>query len=336
MQPIYKLGREKGVALGLAGDRLTERSGHVLRAAQRLSHQPIEIVNAQGGEGDRTEPRARFTRFARFTDLLEGQHQRMGWRYLVIPISPQQQQIAGLALGIEHLHQLQRSGIGPLEVVNENDEGMFLRRKDLNELLENEVEAILGGTSCEFGDGRLRADDSLKFGNDVDEDLASLPHRRQDARFPLLQLSVGFRQQLPRQVSEGLHKRAEGNVAIELVEFSFDEVTTLAHDGLVDFIHNGGFTNPRKTGDQHHLTAAISCTLKGIEQRLNFVVPPIELVGNVEAIANIPLPQLKLSNLPRFFPRLQTPLQIVLQPQRTLISILSIFCHQFQDDGREC
>ena len=57
-----------------------------------------------------------------------------------------------------------------MKVIDEQGERVFLGRKNLDEVVEHEVEAVLRLIWAEFRQRRLWADDQLDFRNDVDKD----------------------------------------------------------------------------------------------------------------------------------------------------------------------
>ena len=121
----------------------------------------------------------------------------------------------------------------------------------------------------------------------------------------MVQGLIAFTQQLPDQILQRLPKSAEGHIAIELVEFAFDEIAPLPNDGLVDFIDHSGFANAREPCHQHQFRGPLGDPVKGRQQGLDFPFASVEFFGDEEAIAQIPLTQLKGSDRPTLPPLVQ-------------------------------
>lgn len=103
-----------------------------------------------------------------------------------------------LAIGVsrEPSEELEGGGVGPLEVIEEDDEGVGLLGKDVDEVEEGVVEAVevfLGG------EGRHRwgrADEFGEGGEDVDHDLGVGAEGGEELLAPALALGFVFGEEL--------------------------------------------------------------------------------------------------------------------------------------------
>src|SRR5258708_11555147 len=88
-------------------------------------------------------------------DGVELAPQRMSGIDLVVPIGADQQQVPQIRLGQKVLEQVECSRVEPLQIVEEQCQGMFRPREHANELPEYPLETPLGRLWREFGDRRL-------------------------------------------------------------------------------------------------------------------------------------------------------------------------------------
>src|ERR1700712_2527043 len=110
---------------------------------------------------------------AGFFESGERSHERMTTADFTVPIGANDQQVATRRVGKRSIKELQRSLIGPLQIVQEQHQRVRSRGKDPHEILKDQVETVLlfGGTQRR--DVRLRADDELQLGNQIEEQLAT-------------------------------------------------------------------------------------------------------------------------------------------------------------------
>ena len=85
------------------------------------------------------------------------------------------------------LHQIQRGGVEPLQIVEEKGERM-LTRECADESTEYQLEAALRILRRKFRDRLLLADDELQFGDEIHHELAIRTERRADGIAPTAQL----------------------------------------------------------------------------------------------------------------------------------------------------
>ncbi len=90
-------------------------------------------------------------------DDLELPQKRVAGHDLVVAVGADQQQVPYLRLGQQILHQIERRGIEPLQIVKEERQRMLWPGKDAEKAPEHKLEAalcLLGGSSGTGGGSR--------------------------------------------------------------------------------------------------------------------------------------------------------------------------------------
>ena len=81
------------------------------------------------------------------------------------------EEVPVLRSGHQVLEQVQRSQVGPLQIVQEQHQGMFGLCKDVDEMLESQAKAVFGFSRGQRRHGRLRPHNQFYFRDDVDNHL---------------------------------------------------------------------------------------------------------------------------------------------------------------------
>src|SRR5262249_42205418 len=152
--------------------------------------------------------------------------------------------------------QLERSRIGPLEVVEEQGDGVFRRREGAQELLHQEAEAVLGLGRPEDRRLRLSADDELELRDQIEQESPAPAGGLPELVLPGRERARRFGQDLADEVAERVRHRREGDVAADVIELSPDEVAALLSDGLVDLLDERRLADAGVAGDQAELGRA--------------------------------------------------------------------------------
>jgi len=136
---------------------------------------------------------------ARSTDRNERARERVRSVDLVISIGADQQQVPDIRLRQEIFEQIERGGIEPLQVVEEERQRMLRARKDANEPPQHRLKAALRILRWQIGDRRLFADNEFKLGYEVHDQEPVRAQCLAKGIPPTLQLSLGLAQDLPDQ-----------------------------------------------------------------------------------------------------------------------------------------
>jgi hypothetical protein len=95
---------------------------------------------------------------------------------LIVPVGADQQQVLNFGVRNEMLEEVERCCIQPLQIIEEQCQGVFLARERPKEAPEDHLEAVLCILRREVGNQRLFADDEFDLGDEVDDELAVRTH----------------------------------------------------------------------------------------------------------------------------------------------------------------
>ena len=209
--------------------RASGRSSRLPRM-QRIRQQPLHIRRNEGRQRN-------------FLHLSAGtaharQHPRKGMRGadFIVPVGTQQQQMAHLRIQHEMLDQIERRPVQPLQIVEEQRQGMFGPREHPEEPPEHQLEAVLPVLRREIGDRRLLADDEGELRDQIDHQPAIGAKRLQQAVAPAPQLRVVLAEQLADEALECLSQRRVGDIPLVLVELPAGEESPGRHQTPVKLV----------------------------------------------------------------------------------------------------
>ncbi len=157
----------------------------------------------------------------------------------------------------------------------------------LHEVLEHEVEAVLRFERLELRHARLRADDELERGHDVDDQLAVRLHGIADRARHDSDRFLALREQLLHEILQRRDERAERHVLLQLVELAGDEVAALARDRLIDLLHERRLADAGLAGHHHRLDAAARDALEALQQHLGLGGTAVELLRGLEPVDGV-------------------------------------------------
>ena len=155
---------------------------------------------------------------------------------LVVAVGADDQQPAEVGIGEERAQQREGRRIGPLEVIEEDHQGMSRGSEHRQELLKQQGEPVLRLRGPEDRHGGLLPDDVLDGRDDVDDDLRVDPERLEQRVLPSPHRLLALGQQLPHELLECLRQPAIGGVARQLVELPGDEVSAPVSERLMELV----------------------------------------------------------------------------------------------------
>jgi len=126
-------------------------------------------------------------------DGLQLAHQRMCGGHFVVTVGANQHQIFHVRMRQQILHQIQRGRVEPLQVVEEEGEGM-LPRECADQSTEYQLEAALRILWRKFRNRRLLPDDELQLRDEIHHELSIRAERPADRIAPTAQLFLVLRQ----------------------------------------------------------------------------------------------------------------------------------------------
>ena len=221
-----------------------------------------------------------------------------------------------------------------MQVVEKNNQRIVRAGEDAHEIAENHIEAVLSFSRRQTRDRRLRTDYEFDIGNYIDDDLAVLSQDGIQTLLPESDAITAFGQKLAHQSGKGLNEGAIGDIALVLFEFTGREIAPLIDNGFVNFVDQGGLARTRTPGDEYSGRLSLRDAIEGFQQFGHFAFAPVELLRNLEAIANIVPPRDKVCQISAL-EALEAFIQVRLQATGTLIAFLSGFIQEFEHQGRD-
>src|SRR5580704_12557170 len=118
------------------------------------------------------------------------------------------------------LDEFESGGIQPLQIIEEQREGMLRPGEHVQKTLEHQLKSILRFPWRQVWSRRLFADDELQLRNKVDDELSIRPERLFQVAPPGLHFRFAPDENLTDQRLEGLREGGVRNVALVLVELA--------------------------------------------------------------------------------------------------------------------
>src|SRR6516225_508125 len=185
------------------------------------------------------------------------------------------------------LHQIQRGRVQPLQIVEEESEGV-LPRECADESTEDQSEAALRILWRKFRNRRLHPDDELQLRNEIHHELTIRIERLADGSAPTAQLFFVLRQDGTDQALEGLREGRIRDVSLVLVELAGGKKAPGRDERFMEFIDHGGFANTRVAGNKNEFrSASAGDPAEGGEQQLDLFFPSVKLLRDQEAVRHV-------------------------------------------------
>ena len=249
-QRAEELKGEERIARGVLVHQPRKRQHTIGPAVQSVGEHPAHIfepercqrdfVHSPAGLPDRSQPTDQWVRR----------------RDLVVAICANQQQMTHIRLRAQVLEQVERGGVQPLEVVQEQRQRMLRSGKDSEQAPDDQMEAALRVLWRQLRDQRLWADEQFEL---RDERCHQPPARAQSfsqARAPRREFGFALAQQRSHKALQRLRQARIGNVALVLVEFARCKQSARRHERAVEFVHDRRFAGPGRARNQHQLRPA--------------------------------------------------------------------------------
>ncbi len=151
----------------------------------------------------------------------------------IVAVGDDNEQEPAVRVAQQVVQQRETCAVGPLQIVDEEDQRVFGIGEHADKAAEDEPQAMLHLGRAELGHRRLLADDQLDGRNDVDDELPAgakrslqLAAARLDARFALAQDALD-------ELAECQGQRRVWHVAALLVELAGNEVASARDDRLM-------------------------------------------------------------------------------------------------------
>ncbi|HYS82884.1 MAG TPA: hypothetical protein VEM76_19425, partial [Anaeromyxobacteraceae bacterium] len=325
-----ELDHEERVACGLLVHQLRQRDGTRRLAAKRIRDELSDVLTGEGRQPDLLYGGARVP------DRLELSRQRMCGRDLVVPVSADQHEVLQLRPGQQVLEQIERRGVEPLQVVEEERQRVLRPREDAEESPEHELETPLRVLRREFGRRRLLTDDELELRDQVQHQPPVRLQRLAERVAPAGQLRLALAQKRLDQPLEGLGERGVRDVALVLVELPRGEEAARRHERLLQLVDDRGLADAGVTGDEHQLRPpARHDPVEGGEQRLDVARAPVELLGNEEPVGRVLFADSEVVDPALRPPCGEAAQQVMLDSSGDLVALLGRLREQLHHDRRD-
>jgi hypothetical protein len=172
----------------------------------------------------------------RLAQRAEGGGERVCGVDLVVAVSADHAQVACIHIGEQAVEQVERRRVGPLQVVEEDDERCVLARKDGQDAPDQERQAVLRLARADRGRLWLRSYQELEVRAEVGDDPPALTERGLE-RVLLLDEGLGrLGQRLPHERAERLREGRQRHAPRHRVELAGREVG-LARLGRAELAH---------------------------------------------------------------------------------------------------
>src|SRR4029077_19870571 len=245
---------------------------------------------------------------------------------LVLVIGTDQHEVLKIRAGQQILEQIERRRIQPLQIVEEQRQGLLWLRENLDEAPEHQLETPLRGLRRKLGDRRLVADDELQLGDKVDHQPAVRAQRLHKEATPSTQLDVARAEKRPNETLKCLCERRIRDVALVLVEFARSEKPTRRNEQLMKFIDDRRLADAGISRDKHQLWCpALHDAIEEGEQRLDLARPSVKLLWNQQPVRYVVSSEREAVDARRPCPTRETAAQVALETRGGLVALLGSF-----------
>ena len=275
---VQEAPHEEGIAGRLADEEVgqrphpsrvfAERFGGELRHGLGAERLQVDLLDADPGCAQRREE--------------EGQG--VGRAHLVVAIGGDEQDVVARGVADPLLEKLQRGRVGPLQVVQEDHQGVIRLREDAQEAREQRMEPVPRFDGTDLGHRCLRTEDVLELRHEGDQELPVRRDRVLDLLPPALQRCFGLREQLPHHASKRLRQAGERDAALKLVELARGVEALPRGDLRAQAFHQGGLPDAGSARDQQELPGARTGLRESVGEVLQLLIAAIELAGDPQPL----------------------------------------------------
>src|SRR5271168_1722416 len=175
------------------------------------------------------------------------------------------------------LDEIERRGVEPSQIIEEQRERMFLAREHAEEAPENHLEAVLRVLWRQIRNRRLHSDQEFQLGNEVDDETAIRAQRPLQGASPRVKLRLALAQDMADQTLKRLREGGVGNIAFVLVELAGREQTALRNERLVQLIDHRRLANAGIAGDKREFRfAARDDAVEGGKQSVDLATSAVQ------------------------------------------------------------
>ncbi len=238
---------EERIATRLRVDEVGELGRRVARDVQCVGDEGSNVVCREVAQPNGV--RRDLRRLNRAQQLV----QRVPRRHFVRSICTDDEHMRAVRIGEDPTEHVERSHVGPLQIVEKEHERALGRRDRSHERLGCRSKPILHLGARRFGQRRERTEDAFKGRHKRNERRARGTERVRDPLARTRELFVALHEQGVDQATKRLLQCAVRNAAAELVELPFCEEAAMLDDRPIQLVNHGRLADARVAGHEHQL-----------------------------------------------------------------------------------
>src|SRR3989449_3936148 len=162
----------------------------------------------------------------------------------VVPIGADHQQGRDIPLSQEILEHIERRGVEPLQIVEEERQRMVRPREHTDEPPEHQLETPLRVLRRELRHGRLVADEERQFGDEVHYEPSVRLQRLTERGAPAVQLGLALPQKVPDEALKRLRERRIRDVTLVLVKLACGKEAAGRDEHFMQLVDDAGLAMP--------------------------------------------------------------------------------------------
>src|SRR5262245_21065140 len=179
---LQELVREEGIAGRLPVDQLRQWRRPFSLRMKRVGEPLDQIFRLERPKPDF------WNKYAALANRRERPHQRVRRIDLVVPKRADEEQVLPLGLDEDVFQELERRGVEPLQIVQEQGQRVLSAREHTDETSKNHLKAGLRVRGRNVWNGRLLSDDELQFRDEVGNERTVGVERLMELVSPFAQL----------------------------------------------------------------------------------------------------------------------------------------------------
>ena len=215
-----------------------------------------------------------------------------------------------------------------MEIVEEHDERPLRPSHRHEQRRHRRVEAVLLLDGVDRRDRRLRPDDVLHLGDEVDDEAAVRREGVPQPRAHRREAVVRRRQRLRHELADGGRDRGVRGVPLELVELAFDERAAQLEDGPSDLVDQSRLADARRAGHQHAARCSGTGRLERGHEGLQFRLAAADALDGAQAPVAVAMAQREGVDPGGLAPPLPARHQVGEHTAGALVAVLGVLGHE--------
>ena len=270
VERMDEFDREKGIAAGLRVQGRRQGPHLGTRRIQHIGQQRIEVIQGQAGQGQYRQgcPRGR--------QPADQTHERMSGIHGVVAVGAEQEQAVERRVVQQRGDEVQRGLVGPLQVVEEQDQGMAGCGDLAQQGDQQGPQTDLRLDGAERRHRWLGTEQRRQFRHRLEQRAGVRTQAGQHPLAPPGEGRLGFGQQRLAQLTQALGRGQKGAILLKLVELAAEEQTMGQGHRAVDLADQGRLADPGVTRHEEPPGAAGGNLGKGLQQGRQFPVAPVQ------------------------------------------------------------